>query len=426
MGLPNLSEVESTSFRPPGKESTSNKALLSNSSSKEESEENRPKHKRNRGRPTIKEREKKLKKRNKNLPDDLVGKDKSQLVDIFFNENEELDLNIEKIIKNDLKMGKNQSSLSGVRKTLEDILNVQQLTDLVQTFRENKKKGSGSGDTSIPQDQVNGVRGGNDMSSLLPLLMQQNGGSGGLGDLDPLLLMTMMQGNNNGNPANNLLSLLTITQTLADKNKSSGDTADIIRTIYEEFKNTQNQSRGTKIDPNTILMFKLLGNNNSSNNEGGKIELLLSKMNEIMSNNNTQKMEQIIENSNRKFEEIARMIAGAMRKDPKDDLIDMMDLFNKIQGQSRKMDKEEMKYDLEKRKLEMEENRKQNMLRAQQQAKQMEAEKSQKVIDSVKEMVGPILQQGIGKVVSGAMNASNQMKATRHRREKEISVDDVL
>ena len=296
--------------------------------------------------------------------DPNVAKKKKELIKKLFDDNEELPM--EELLtyilkeqngkKEGKKVGKTTSPLKGIREGLEDMLNIQQLTQLVKNFSNMK--------TSPEKGEEDNSMEDNNLLTMLPLLQKMQNGGMDTGKIDPTMLMLAM-GMGGQKKSNNMgqlflmMSMLNMNTQQPQTNSSGqpvqGNPAmnpEMIKAIWTELQNVMQQQQKPAIDPNMMLLFQMMNKSSQQPQNTQNLDIIFDKINSMMANNQTQQMSIMMERSNQQFKEGMREVAGALnREDPRTHLLEDFDLFRNLTGDKRAKNAEEMNYDIKKQEL---------------------------------------------------------------------------
>lgn len=355
----------------------------------------------------------------------LDNKTKAELIDMLFDENKDIEL--EKIIPKVMKMGKTISSLKGIRETMEDVLNIQQLADLVKVMRHTKNK-----DKEEVEDSDNNTNNNMDFTSMLPFLQKINGAGFDSGQIDPLMLSMMMSNNKGNNPLNQfffMMSMANIIKNATNNNNESANnvkpniSGDIITKLYEEMKNlmSQQQQQPT-LDPAYMMVLQLLNKNNTNSDT---VEKVLGKMTEMMSTQQNNQLAQIMQLQNEKFERTIETLAGVLHTDPTKKLLDNFEIFNKLQGNSHSLTKDQMEYELQKEKIRLEEKRRRDLLEIEEREKERESVKSERLYGTAERVLNKIVGEGVGVLAKDIISARNSVKKDQPTKRYQITGEDL-
>ena len=360
--------------------------------------------------------------------DDLLGKSKTELINILLNENK--DIPIENILMDVIKTGKVTSSLKGIRETLEDVMNIEQLIDLIKIMRHKSREPPKSNNQDSNQSDMEDSA----YMTMLPFLSKMSNNGFDISKIDPMMLlmanMSQSQGNNGLGKLFFMMSMANLLSQNSNNNQvttqngekvivsDSGQkiTPDILKSMYEEMKNIMSEQPKPAVDPNLLLMIKMLdsGRAQQQNNEPSRTELMIEKMlmkfDQMMQNKQTEQLSLILNSQTEKFERALNEIASYLRQDPKQEILSTFDLFKAIQGNAIKRTSEELKHERELKKLELEEKRRRDLLRLQQLEKDREFEKSQSLVNTAKEIIGSIVGESAGQFVKDVISASRAGK----------------
>lgn len=335
----------------------------------------------------------------------LLEKDKKELFDILFKEDKdllEIDTQINKYVS---KMPKTTSALKGIREMLEDKLQIHELVDLIKVNRDNMGKKPDSGNQGQGQVDVNSL------VSFLPLLQKMQNGGLDYTQLDPTTLAMAMasQGGSGGGGQGGLGQLLFMLSmaNMFNQQKPNGTTvanpninADIIKNLYSELQNIMRQQQRPAIDPQTLLLTKLMNQNQGSSNQS--TQLILDKMGQMMANNQTQQLSAIMRESNAKFKEAMEMVSSALHQNPEEKLLRTFKVYKEIQGEGKSKTDNELTYQIEAKKLDLEEARLKRSESREDNKQMMDEQKSLtvvngigKAIDSVMKHLGTGVSEGI-------------------------------
>lgn len=380
---------------------------------------------------------------------DVMDKNKDELWDIILNEDIDVEDFEKKLNSFVRKMPKTTSALKGVRELYEDKLQINELREIIRDSRERK-----SGDTSKASVDAEAEE-TSDLMSMLPLIKKLKGeGQGKLGMEDIIWLMMSRQNKQSGNLLPIIMMMMQQQQTQGTTGTQQQPNVEFNQMLLNEIKNIVGQQQAPAIDPNTMLLMKfmdnqkqntqqpsmerliiekLIGNNQKQQQPG--IELILDKFNTMISNNQAQQFQLMMQQSQDRFDHSMEMIAGVMRgKNPKKELLEDFKIFKSIQGDNRHRDKDEMDYDFknktlvlaEKKRIDAinrEDRRRSEMLNREERRDIREDAKSDKIMDLATDFIAPIMQDGLGGVINDIMSAKTG-KGRRKKRKIQHSEDE--
>ncbi|MCP4762572.1 MAG: hypothetical protein GY870_12400 [archaeon] len=363
-------------------------------------------------------------------------KEKRELIRKIFDDNTDLpveDMLMHYFTQGDgKKMGKTVSPLKGIREGLEDMLNIQQLKDLVQGFRTIKEQPKNEEEDMSDNNQ--------NLMTMLPLFQKMQGGNG---QIDPMMMMMLMNGMGGGQKQGNNMGQLFLMMSMLNMNTNQqqqqqsnpngtpvqpnqANNAEMIKSIYQELQNVMNQQQQKPtIDPMTLMMMQSINKSNQSQNNGGQnIEVLLDKFNTMMQNNQTNQMAMIMQSQNDKFERGMEMIAGALHRDrPEEKILNNFQLFRELTGDKREKNVHEMEYDLKKQELGFKEAARRDMLDREERAQVRDGEKSNRIMDTASTVLDKVIGNGLGQLVGDLMSAKKPKAAQLGRAEGQQSQD---
>lgn len=370
--------------------------------------------------------------------DPAVLEKKRELIKQLFDENK--DLPIEEMLMyyftegDGKKMGKTVSPLKGIREGLEDMLNIQQLSELVKGFRNVNQK--------QPQKEEEEDMGDNsNLLTLLPFLQKMQNGGMDTSKLDPTMLLLAM-GMSGQKQSNSNLGQLFLMMSMANmfaqqpqqQATASGSStqpnpainAEMIKTLYQELQNVMNQQQKPQIDPVTLMMINAI--NKSNQNQGTasnqNIEILLDKFNSMMQNNQQQQMAMLMQQSNDKFERGMEMIASALhREKPEEKILSNFQLFRELTGEKRERSRDEMDYDIKKREIELQEMARRDMLDREERQQVREEQKSSRIMETASTVLEKVIGNGLGNLVKDVMSVKGDTGKRRGRGSIEDTTD---
>ena len=367
------------------------------------------------------------------MPEDpKVLEQKRKLINQLFDENK--DLPIEEMLMyyftegEGKKMGKTVSPLKGIREGLEDMLNIQQLSELVKGFRTTNQQ------QKQKEEEEESMGDNSNLLTLLPFLQKMQNGGMDTTKLDPTMLMLAM-GMSGQKQSNNNMGQLFLMMSMANmfaqqqpqqQNTSSGTStqanpainAELIKSLYQELQNVMSQQQKLQIDPVTLMMINAI--NKSNQNQGSasnqNIEVLLDKFNNMMQNNQQQQMAMLMQQSNDRFERGMEMIASALhREKPEEKILNNFQLFRELTGEKRERSKDEMTYDIEKRKLELQEMARRDMLDREERQQVREEQKSSHILETASSVLDKVIGNGLGNLVKDVMSVKSEGGKRRGR-----------
>lgn len=365
--------------------------------------------KKKRGRPTKKDIEEDIFERDKDLIANEEKKKKRKLIDMLYSEND--DIPIEEIIKQSLlesdiempkkggkKTARASTALTGTKNMLEDMLSIDQLKEFIE---ENRRRKQDKASESEPETSST------DILTLLPLLQNlqsQNqeqvtsSSSNLLGNIDTnqLLLLQMLSGNQKKSGGMNpLLLLLMLNSQNQPQPQNSQMNMELFKLLYNEMQNKQQQQTG--IDPNTLLLLKVIGQDKGGNPDFDK---LMMKIERMMEQNRTNQLQMIMQRSDDRNAQGMELVASAIQSNPKKELMETFSMFNQIAGDRRAKNKDEMEYDLKKYELNIHEDARRDTLDREERALEREDRKSDRFLDGVNTVADKILGDGgIGNLI---------------------------
>lgn len=395
---------------------------------------------------------------------DVMDKNKDELWDIILNENiepEEFDKKLNTLVR---KMPKTTSALKGVRELYEDKLQINELREIIKDSRQKR-----SADTSKEAVDAEAEE-ANDLMSMMPLLKklregQEQGQGGKMGMEDIIWLMLSKQNKQSSNMLPIIMMMMQQNQQQGSNTTSQQQPGNVEfnQMLLKEIKDIIGQQQQQQaIDPNTMLLLKFMDNqkqntqqpsmdrlildkllsNNQSQQQPG-MDIILDKFNTMISNNQAQQFQLIMQQSQDRFDRSMEMIAGVMQgKNPKKELLEDFNIFKSIQGDNRHRDKDEMEYDFKNKSLVLEEKkridainrddrRRAEMMNREERKEIREASKSDKILDIATDFIAPIMQNGLGGVINDVMSASagkgrkRKAKQNKNTETQEFSASDI-
>jgi len=333
----------------------------------------------------------------------LLEKDKKELFDILFKEDKDL-IEIDKQINSYVsKMPKTTSALKGIREMLEDKLQIHELVDLVKINRDNM--GKKPNPDNQEQDQIDY----NSLAAILPLIQKMKNGGLDYTQLDPTTLALAManQGGGRGQGGLGQIFFMLSMANLFNQQKPNGTTVanpnistEIIRNLYTELQSVMQQNQRPAIDPQTLLLTKLMNQNQGSSNQS--TQLILDKMTQMLANNQTQQLAVIMNEANNRFSDAMGMVAKALNEKPEEKLLKTFKLYKEIQGDSTTKTEGELNYQIQAKKLDIEDAKLKRIETREDNKQLMDEQKSLNVIngigksiDSVMKYLGTGLSEGI-------------------------------
>lgn len=328
---------------------------------------------------------------------------KKALLEMFFDENKEVEELLELVLKDD-GMPVGSSSLKGVRQTLEDMLNIDQLVHLVKTMREQKTK-----NMTPEESQQNDDNGIAQLMTLLPMLQSK---SENLDTSDPNLMMMlmMMMGNKSNNSGMNPMMLLPMLQFM---NKQPAQQTDprAITELYNEMKNVMAQQQKPQYDPMMLMLMKnLMENKNNNNNNNNNNNEIMMKMMEIQNNNQVQFTNMMMTVLGDKFERFAELIP--QQSDPTDTLVKNLEILRNLTGDQRKKEKDELEYDLKKKELDLKAMERKDLLDRQERAEDRESAKSERIVETADKIMDKILGEGTQAIIGEVFKNRRKTKGS--------------
>lgn len=348
----------------------------------------------------------------------LIEAEKAKLIEQLFDENK--DIPIEEMLTRVIKTGKTVSSLKGVRETLEDIMNIEQLSELISTMRKTKIANINKKNDPEEEEEED-----NSMMTMLPFLQKMKNGGLDSSQMDPTMLALAMGSQGKGkNNMGQLFFMMSMANLFAGNQQQNGSnnknnnqnpnlSMDMIKGLYNEFQSVIKQQQQPAIDPTLMLVLKMMQQNQNQkpNNDNGNIAMLIDKFNTMINNNQSQQMSMLMQQSNDKFERGMELIAGALnREKPEDRMYKSFELFRNLQGDSRAKSKDEMVFDIENKKLDIEKDKHVDILNREERQIVREDAKSGRLLDTAETILNKVVGQSIGALVSDISNARGGKK----------------
>lgn len=348
----------------------------------------------------------------------LIEAEKAKLIEQLFDENK--DIPIEEMLTRVIKTGKTVSSLKGVRETLEDIMNIEQLSELISTMRKTKIANINKKNDPEEEEEED-----NSMMTMLPFLQKMKNGGLDSSQMDPTMLALAMGSQGKGkNNMGQLFFMMSMANLFAGNQQQNGSnnknnnqnpnlSMDMIKGLYNEFQSVIKQQQQPAIDPTLMLVLKMMQQNQNQkpNNDNGNIAMLIDKFNTMINNNQSQQMSMLMQQSNDKFERGMELIAGALnREKPEDRMYKSFELFRNLQGDSRAKSKDEMVFDIENKKLDIEKDKHVDILNREERQIVREDAKSGRLLDTAETILNKVVGQSIGALVSDIANARGGKK----------------
>ena len=348
----------------------------------------------------------------------LIEAEKAKLIEQLFDENK--DIPIEEMLTRVIKTGKTVSSLKGVRETLEDIMNIEQLSELISTMRKTKIANINKKNDPEEEEEED-----NSMMTMLPFLQKMKNGGLDSSQMDPTMLALAMGSQGKGkNNMGQLFFMMSMANLFAGNQQQNGSnnknnnqnpnlSMDMIKGLYNEFQSVIKQQQQPAIDPTLMLVLKMMQQNQNQkpNNDNGNIAMLIDKFNTMINNNQSQQMSMLMQQSNDKFERGMELIAGALnREKPEDRMYKSFELFRNLQGDSRAKSKDEMVFDIENKKLDIEKDKHVDILNREERQIVREDAKSGRLLDTAEIILNKVVGQSIGALVSDISNARGGKK----------------
>jgi len=177
--------------------------------------------------------------------------------------------------------------------------------------------------------------------------------------------------------------------------------------------NTQNQGNNGGL-LGDVAKFKLMRDMFAPQQQGGSnskdiaMMKMLSEQNRMMAQQQMKNMELIIENSNIKFAQFARMMSGNEQEDPRKVMMEGFQLYRDITGDKCEKSKDEMHYDIEKKKLELQEYARRDGLDREERSVIRDDQKSQRFMDIGGVVLDKVIGNGLGALMNDLMNVKNK------------------
>jgi len=339
----------------------------------------------------------------------LLEKDKKELFDILFKEDKDLVKIDNQINKYVSKMPKTTSALKGIREMLEDKLQIHELVDLIKINRDKAKNNPDSDDQEQGQIDVNSL------VSFLPLLQKMQNGGLDYTKLDPTTLAMAMASQGGGRNQGGLgqLFFMLSMANMFNQQKPNGTTVanpnintEIIKNLYSELQNIMQQQQRPVIDPQTLLLTKLMNQNQGAGNQS--TQLILDKMSQMMANNQTQQLAAIMSESNTKFKEAMEMVASALHQNPEDKLLKTFKVYKEIQGDSTSKTDSELNYQIESKKLDIEEAKLKRLEEREMNKQLMDDQKSLTVVNGIGKAIDSVMKHLGSGVSEGIVNITGR------------------
>jgi len=292
---------------------------------------------------------------------------------------------------------------------LEDKLQIHELVDLIKINRDKAKNNPDSDDQEQGQIDVNSL------VSFLPLLQKMQNGGLDYTKLDPTTLAMAMASQGGGRNQGGLgqLFFMLSMANMFNQQKPNGTTVanpnintEIIKNLYSELQNIMQQQQRPVIDPQTLLLTKLMNQNQGAGNQS--TQLILDKMSQMMANNQTQQLAAIMSESNTKFKEAMEMVASALHQNPEDKLLKTFKVYKEIQGDSTSKTDSELNYQIESKKLDIEEAKLKRLEEREMNKQLMDDQKSLTVVNGIGKAIDSVMKHLGSGVSEGIVNITGR------------------
>ena len=342
-------------------------------------------------------------------------KEKSELLDTLFSENEDIDF--EKILRKEVmsvaaKKGTTSTRtgqpLKRVREGMEDVYTTLQLKELIDDFRKKKDNRTTEDDDTES----------NDMSYMLPFLQKMQNGGGNVGNIDPTLLMMLMgnQGNKGSSGLNQIMMMMMLMNagTQTQQQDASGNPVyrnginpENMKVLMEQLQGIMKQQEKPTIDPTVMLMLQMMNKqsqNQPQQNSMRDIATLITALKSTETPNNTPNM--LLEMMKQNMElQNQRVISMIPNEAPEERVMRNFGFFKDIMGDKRERTDSEMDFSLRKQQMLLDEQQRMDMLDREERAQAREDAKGDRTLSLINTVADKVIGNGLGQLVGDLVSA---------------------